>query len=51
MVDPRVGLLLLQALIPLFTEEEEGVLLAVWTAAGAATAAVPKVRLAHIVHL
>lgn len=31
-----------QALIPLFTEEEEGVLLAVWSAVGAATAAVPK---------
>lgn len=31
-----------QALIPLFTETDEGVLLAVWTAAGAATGAVPK---------
>jgi hypothetical protein len=33
-----------QALVPLFIEEDEDVLLAVWTATGAATAAVPKVR-------
>ena len=31
-----------QALLPLFIETEEGVLGAVWAAAGAATAAVPK---------
>lgn len=35
---------MLQALVPLFIEEDEDVLLAVWTATGAATAAVPKVR-------
>ena len=36
-----------QALVPLFIEEDEDVLLAVWTATGAATAAVPKVRQGH----
>lgn len=39
---------LAQALVPLFIEEDEGVLLAVWTATGAATAAVPKVGLAEL---